>query len=49
LAKLLCLGLLVVYEQGFDLGKRVWQIDPLRCPSYGVTMKIVSVIEPTPP
>jgi len=29
--------------------KRVWHVDPLRCPSCGATMKIVSFIEPTQP
>ena len=29
--------------------KRVWQIDPLQCPSCGATMRIVSFIEPTQP
>jgi hypothetical protein len=29
--------------------KRVWQVDPLRCPRCGSTMKIVSFIEPTQP
>ncbi len=29
--------------------KRVWQVDPLRCPHCGSTMKIVSFIEPTQP
>ncbi|MEE8156380.1 MAG: transposase [Phycisphaerales bacterium] len=29
--------------------KRVWHVDPLRCPSCGAAMKIVSFIEPTPP
>ncbi len=29
--------------------KRVWQVDPLQCPSCGATMKIVSFIEPTQP
>ncbi len=29
--------------------KRVWQVDPLRCPLCGSTMKIVSFIEPTQP
>ncbi len=29
--------------------KRVWHVDPLRCPSCGTAMRIVSVIEPTQP
>jgi hypothetical protein len=29
--------------------KRVWHVDPLRCPRCGFTMKIVSFIEPTQP
>ncbi len=29
--------------------KRVWHVDPLRCPRCGSTMKIVSFIEPTQP
>ncbi len=29
--------------------KRVWHVDPLRCPSCGAAMKIVSFIEPTQP
>ena len=29
--------------------KRVWQVDPLRCPRCDATMKIVSFIEPTQP
>ncbi len=29
--------------------KRVWQVDPLRCPSCGATLRIVSFIEPTQP
>ena len=29
--------------------KRVWNVDPLRCPTCGATMKIVSFIEPTQP
>ena len=29
--------------------KRVWQVDPLRCPRCGSTMKIVSFIEATQP
>ncbi len=29
--------------------KRVWQFDPLQCPSCGAAMNIVSFIEPTQP
>ncbi len=29
--------------------KRVWHVDPLRCPSCGSAMRIVSFIEPTQP
>ncbi len=29
--------------------KRVWHVDPLRCPSCGTAMRIVSFIEPTQP
>ena len=29
--------------------KRVWQVDPLRCPRCGGAMNIVSFIEPTQP
>ena len=29
--------------------KRVWHVDPLRCPTCGAAMKIVSFIEPTQP
>ena len=29
--------------------KRVWHVDPLRCPTCGAAMKIVSFIEPTRP
>ena len=29
--------------------KRVWPVDPLRCPSCGTAMRIVSFIEPTQP
>ena len=31
------------------LVKRVWHVDPLRCPTCGAAMKIVSFIEPTQP
>ena len=31
------------------LVKRVWHVDPLRCPSCRAAMKIVSFIEPTQP